>query len=90
MPTQPNRAARRTKPAKAAPPTPAPAPKPKPLERRVAQLEDDLRHVIYLHAELSNFVKNYIAQDVAAKMGPAVQEQLKARAIQQMSQGLPT
>lgn len=58
------------------------------MAKRIEKLEADLKAAIWYHAELSNFVKAYIAQDVATKMGPAVQEQLKARVMAQMSNGM--
>lgn len=83
-----NRAARRAKPATPKAPPTRHEPKAPPMAKRVEKLEAQLDYMIWLHDELSRFVKAYIAQDVAAKMGPAVQEQLKQRVLAQMSQGM--
>lgn len=96
MPTQPaNRAARRSKPAaKKAAPTEHVV-KPKPQEKRITELEtqlaamsQQLAQVTYLHAELSVFIKAYIARDMAAKMAPSVQGQLEQKIMAQMNGGL--
>lgn len=95
MPTQPaNRAARRKPAPKTAPPAQHVV-KPKPQEKRISELESqlegmrmELAQVTYLHAELSVFVKAYIARDMAQKMQPAVQDQLERKIMAQMNGGM--
>lgn len=71
-------------------PTPKAPTKAQLLEQRVAKLEADNKILTYLHAELSTFVKLYVAQQIAKEMAPQVQRQLQDRAMAQMAQGFHT